>query len=252
MVAQITRPSVDGPQNAAPAALQDGAYTLDTPLCSFVQRTLFSGHQRGIERPVLIERVQGLPQDVMQRAVAGKAALLNLCHPAIAQAIDVFTEHDALYTVMCAGEGMPLVAQRMTTPRQAVAYGICLCNGLGYLANHRQHLAAADISPATVFITSAGRARLTSLATLLGAHTDTSASPFAAPNGTEEQALVFSIGATLHYALTGWIGTYASGAPALRDCAAELNETLMRALATKASKRFATVAELRLALLRLQ
>jgi serine/threonine protein kinase len=252
MVAQVTRPLANGPQIAAPTTLQGGAYTLGTSLCSFARRTLYSGHQRGIERPVLIERVDGLTDEVMQRAVAGKAALLNLCHLAIAQALDVFVENDALYTVMCAGEGMPLAAQPMTTPCQAVAYGIFACNALGFLANHHQHLAAADISPATVFVTCAGRARLTSLAALLGAHTSAAESPFAAPNGTDEQALVFSIGATLHHALSGWNGSYGDGAPTLGDIAPDINTAIMRALDLDPAKRFDTVAALRFALLRAQ
>jgi len=251
MVAQVTRPSAEGRQSAAPAILAGGAFTITTSLCATSQRTLFAGFQRGIARPVLIERVDHLAADAMQEAVAHRHVLNELCHPGIAQALDIFAEDGALFTVMSAGDGSPLCAQTRCMPAQAVAYGIQLGNALGYLAYHHQHLDAADIAPTTVFITRAGRARLTALAALVGAHAPT-ASHFTPPSGDNEQRLVFSLGATLHHALTGWRGWYSKGAPDSGGTTRELNAVIMRALALDPAARYASVAALRLALLRLQ
>lgn len=253
MVAQIPRPTLDGPQSAAPVALAGGAYTITASLCTDTHRTLFASQQRGIERPVLIECLHDVPEDVQCAAIAHKTSLLNLCHPHIAQALDIFVEDGTLYTVLCAGEGMPLCAAKPLTIAQAVTYGIHITNALGYLANHRQHLAAADISPATVFITCAGRARLTSLAALAGVHSQPISGAFA---GSDEHALIFALGATLHRTLTGFAGHYRPTIT-LRELnraniPAELSAVITRALAHDPADRFATVAEMRLALLRLQ
>jgi serine/threonine protein kinase len=251
MVAQVTRPLAQSHQSATPTTLAGGAFTLSTPLCTTPQRTLFAGFQRGITRPVLIERIDGLAADVMREAVAYRHVLTNLCHPGIAQVVDSFAENGALFTVMSVGEGAPLCARPTCAPAQAVAYGIQICNALGYLAYQHQHLDAAEIAPATVFVTCAGRARLTALSALVGAPAPVAAH-FTAPNGDTEQRLVFSLGATLHHALTGWHGWYSTGAPELPGIPPELNAILMRALALDPAARYATVAALRLALLRLQ
>jgi hypothetical protein len=253
MVAQVSRPAVDGPPIAAPVALAGGAYTITASLCSDAHRTLFAGQQRGIERPVLIECLHGVPENAQQTAIARKTSLLELCHPNIAQALDIFVEDSALYTILCAGEGMPLCAQQLPTIAQTVTYGIHITNALGYLANHHRHLAAAELSPTTVFITCAGRARLTALAALVDAHTQPHGF---VPAGTAEHDLVFALGATLHRVLTGWTGTYRASVT-LRELSranvpAELSAVLTRALAHDPADRFATVAEMRLALLRLQ
>jgi hypothetical protein len=253
MVAQISRPTVDGPQNVTPIALAGGAYTITAQLCTDAHRTLFAGQQRGVERIVLIECLHAVPEGVQQSAIAHKASLLALCHPNIAQALDIFVENDALYTVLCAGEGAPLCAAQSLTTAQAVTTGIHITNALGYLANHHHHLSPADISPATVFITTAGRARLTSLAALVGAHAQ---ARDATTDDTAEQGLVFALGATLLRALTGWPGAMRATTVAreLRRAhiAPDLADILTRALAHDPAGRFATVAEMRLALLRLQ
>ncbi len=251
MVAQVTRPISEGRPHNAPTPLAGGAFTITAQLCTSAQRTLYAGQQRGITRPVLIERIDHVAEAAMQAAIAHKTTLSHLCHPGIAQGVDIFTEHGALFTVMSAGEGAPLCAQPLSTPAQAVSYGIQLCNALGYLAYQHQHLNAADISPTTVFITKAGRARLTALAALVGAHAPT-ASHFTAPSGDDEQRLVFSLAATLHHALTGWHGWYSKGAPELANFNPDLNIVIMRALALDPAARYATVAAFRLALLRLQ
>lgn len=251
MVAQVTRPISEGRHNSAFTTLAGGAFTITAQLCGSAQRTLYTGQQRGFTRPVLIERIDHVADAVMQAAIAHKATLSNLCHPGIAQGVDIFTENGALFTVMGAGAGAPLCAQPHSTPAQAISYGIQLCNALGYLAYHHHQFNAADISPTTVFVTNAGRARLTALAALVGAHAP-AASHFTAPSGDNEQRLVFSLAATLHHALTGWQGWYSKGAPELAGVNPDLNTAIMRALALDPAARYATVAAFRLALLRLQ
>ncbi len=252
MVAQVTRP-LGKPAPLAPQTLQNGAYTTGQSLCTLNARTLFAATQTGVDRPVLIERLDPIAPELAAAAYVDRQSVLSFGHVNIAQALDVFVEAGTLYTVMCAGTGTPLIGHAPITQKQAIAYGVDVCNALGYLQRHHSHLDAADISPCTIFITHADRARLTSMAALLGVHTPPAASRFVARAGEGDQATIFSLGATLHFAISGWAGSYHDdAAPALTSIAPELNALLAKALAADPSERYATIAELRLALLRLQ
>ncbi|MBA3823904.1 MAG: hypothetical protein H0X24_08415 [Ktedonobacterales bacterium] len=252
MVAQVTRMPGVNPVSA-PQTLQNGAYTLGQPLCTLQDRTLFTAQQTGVDRPVLIERIAPIAPELAASAFMARQAVLGFEQVNIAQALDVFVEDGALYTVMCAGAGVPMLNHAALTSQQAITYGVDICNSLSYLARHHGHLDAADISPCTVFITRADRARLTSMAALLGVHASANNSRFVARAGDGEQATVFSLGATLHYALSGWAGSYHDdAAPALVGVSPEFNAVLAKALAANPADRFTSISQLRQALLRLQ
>ena len=257
MVTQITRPSHNGHKAKQATNLNNGTYTISQRLCASEHRTLFLGVQQGVERPVLIERIDAIAAPVAEMALAHRHVVQELCHSNIAQFVDAFAEQGAFYTIQCAGSsGTPLSAQASLTPAQVAIYGIHMCNALSYLEHHHMELVAADIAPSSIFITSSGRARLTALAALLGVHAEAHHSPFTARQATEPAATVFSLGATLHHSLTNWSGNYRAGAPAITasrtDVAPELNAVIMRALAPNLTERYTHIADLRLALLRFQ
>ena len=257
MVTQITRPSHNGHKAKQATSLLNGTYTISQRLCASGHRTLFLGHQQGVERPVVIERIDGVEASVAESALAHRQLVQDLCHTNIAQFVDAFAEDGALYTIQCAGAGgTPLSALSNLAPTQLVGYGIHICNALSYLEHHHVGVVAADIAPSSIFVTSAGRARLTTLAALLGVHAQAHHSPFTAPEVTEPAATVFSLGATLHHSLTNWSGHYRTGAPAVTanrpDVDPELNAVIMRALAPNPMERYTHIADLRLDLLRFQ
>jgi hypothetical protein len=253
MVAQTTRPLLNG--HHAANVLQDGLYTIDQAIVQTAHRSLFYGHERGVERPVLIEQIRDVPEALMLAALDHKQAVHDLYHLNLAQLVDAFIERNAFYTVMAVGAtGVPL-GEMTLTPAQVVAFGEDLCSVIGYLENHHQPFSSVDLTPSSVFITCGKRARLTALAGLLGLHAQTRHGHFTAPPGDETRALVFSLGATLHFAISKWPGIYAQGAPDLMTLHAEvtpeLNRVIARALALAPTERYANLAELRQALLHL-
>ena len=257
MVTQISRPSHNGHKAKQATSLLNGTYTISQRIGISGHRTLFLGHQHGVERPVLIERLDAVAAPLAESALAHRSLVQDLCHTNIAQFVDAFLQDDVLYTVQCAGAGgTPLSDLSNLAPIQIVGYGIHICNALSYLEHHHVGVVAADIAPSSIFVTSAGRARLTTLAALLGVHAQAQHSPFTAPEATEPAATVFSLGATLPHSLTNWSGHYRLGAPPITtsriDVAPELNAVIMRALALNPAERFTSVADLRLALLRFQ
>jgi serine/threonine protein kinase len=252
MVAQATRQTGQR-STPAPQTLQNGAYTLGHTLCTLDARTLFAATQTGVNRPVLIERIAPIAAELAASAYVARQDVLSLGHVNIAQPIDIFVEQGVLYTAMCAGQGSPLLNRGPITQKQAVSYGVDICNALGYLQLNHHHLDAADISPCTIYITDANRARLTSMAALLGAHMPATASRFMAHTGEGEQATVFSLGATLYYALSGWKGAqHDKVTPALATASPECNKVLAKAMAADVTERYTSIAELRRALLSLQ
>lgn len=256
MVAQVTRPSHNGHKTTA-VVIHNDAYSLDQRLSVSGNRSLYLGQQRGVDRPILVERVDHLSPATITSALDRKALAENCCHSNVAQLVDAFAEERALYTIIAAGASGHLLSDHVNlSPAQVVVYGIHLCNALGYLEHHHLPLVAADIVPGNVYITSAGRARFIALAALLGVHADGRHSHFLAPHCEEPAASVFSLGATLHHSLSWWSGDYRAGAPALAstraDISPELDTVISQALNPDPAQRYATIADLRLALLRLQ
>lgn len=232
--------------------LGQGRYIIDDVLHANGARAVLVAHRDDLPQSVLLERISGLSAAALRRALAAQASLLALAHPNLARPIECFVEDGALHVVMVVGPGALLSDPRgIVSQDEALTIGAALCNVLGYLA-WRGLAHCPMFEPGTVYVTSAGRVKVTNLAALLGVRVPRSRSPFAAPAAHPTPAL-FGVGAVLHYLLIGWPCRYALGAPDLAtlrpDLAPDLCEVIQRALAPTAG--WATPADLRYALLQI-
>lgn len=259
MAISVSRPSLaDLFAPETQATVHGGQFLLESVLCSSDQRTLLWGRQGSLARCLLVERIDGISAKRAKAASAQGSALLALSHENLAQCIEVFREGHALYTIMVTGPGTTMAQMSDLSVACAIDYGVQICNALNYLhwraQAHPGTIRCGAVSPDAVFITTHQRVRLTHMGELLGV--DDADSAFAPPPCDVTCAEVFSVGATLHHALTGWQGMYRKGAPALStlrpDCTPDLDAVFARALALDPAQRWPSSAELRYALLRLQ
>jgi hypothetical protein len=248
------------PERTAAAAgtfIGDGRFVVERALHVTGGRALLWGRRTDIGQPVLIERVAGLSQAQLAHALTRRTAILALAHPHLARGLDVFAANGTLWCVQVPGTGATLALPRaIVTQAEAVAWGVQLCNALNYLSWQPATQGIVPmLDPFTIFISEAGRVRLTHLSALLGCGIPRYRSRFQVPGERGTAAAIFGIGATLHNALTGWTGRYADSAPpldALRlDCSSQVSAILARALARDPADRWSDAASLRLALLAL-
>jgi hypothetical protein len=240
---------------SAGTSIGDGRFAVERALHVTGGRALLWGHSTAIGQTVLIERVAGLSRARLTHALARRDAILALAHPHLARGIDAFVAQGTLWCVQVPGAGTTLAQPRaIVTQAEAVTWGVQLCNALNYLAwQPATHDVVPLLDPFTIFISEAGRVRLTHLSALLGCAIPRYRSRFHLPGERGTAAAIGGIGATLHNALTGWAGRYADGAPPLEalrpDCSPQLSAILARALARDPAERWPDAAALRLALL---
>jgi hypothetical protein len=228
MVTRFHQPSVPERSTLSLATedLSPTPYSIDREVSHDDARTLFLGRQRGVERPILIER----RADVAAGQVTlNRPRALRLEHHGMAQPVDALIINDTLYSIMATGQGALLTERAPLTQAQAVVCGIDLASALSYLI-HRDHaLPARALTPSNVFITEARRYRMVALSDLL-------LTDCAAP--VDETALVYDLATVLH----------ASAA----DLSPALQTVLGRALEPISTSRFTSVGEFRRALLSFQ
>ncbi len=228
MVTQFRRPGVSE-RSAFSLATEDLAntpFSIEREVSHDGTRALFLGQQRGVARPVLIERVAEV---ATSQVMINRACALQLEHFGMAQPIDALVINGALYAVMAAGHGSPLTGHASLTQAGAVTCGMDLASALSYLIHHRHALPARALTPSRVFISTAHRGRLIALADLLTA--DRAAL-------VDETALVYDLAAVLR----------ASAA----DLSPALQAVLSRALEPISTSRFTSIGEFRRALLAFQ
>jgi serine/threonine protein kinase len=233
-------------------SLRDGLYIPESILNVTDRHALLWGCQSGINRHIVIERLANMSQEEADQALYRAPAVLTIDHENLARCIDIFYERNALYIVMVTGEGTPLYHYSPSLSQsQALEAGIEICNALNYLNNHTEFAHHGAIQPQTVFRTLGGRIKLTNLVALLSA-THATDEEFCWYNARED---VFGVGATIHYALTGWQGNYRQDTPPLdllnNLASPELCQVIGRALAIDPADRWANAAELRYALLKI-
>ena len=255
MVAQLTPTTDEDPSLLAPARLRGGMYLIDTPLTRFGERTLFAGRQASLKRDILIERIAA-PASALAQATTRCEQMTRLSHVDIAQCLDVFQEDGALHVVMSAGKGQPLSFFDQISQRDAAMIGVHLCNALSHLRLRFPSEPLPLLDPSAIFVTEAHRARLIALASTMGAQNTACDTRFAPRAVHGDDAVIFSLAATLHHTLTGWDGTYDDGAPAISDMRAEIapefDRAIMRALAKEQADRWPDIASFRYALLRFE
>ncbi len=244
-----THTPAKGAASPARRNLGQGRYLVTDVLHASGDRTLLVGRPEGLTQPVLIERITGLSKAALADALRRTDTLMALAHPNLARAVECFVADAALHVVMVAGPGALLSDPRgLVDGREAVDIGTQMCNAVGYLT-WRGLPQPPRIDPATVYLTTAGRVKLTNLAALLGVRAPRRV--VRAP--AHQQAPIFGIGATLHHALTGWPPRVVADAPALATLRPDLSAACCQAIARalSATDTWASPAELRYALLQI-
>jgi hypothetical protein len=135
--------------------------------------------------------------------------LAQLSHPSVIEAYDFGLDPNGPYYTMELLDGGDLATRAPIEPREACRLFAEVCSSLCLL--HSRRLVHRDISPRNVRLTRAGRAKLIDFGALLemGPCAQTIGTPaFVAPEVVQRVALdaradLFSLGATLYYALTG-------------------------------------------------
>lgn len=246
MVAKVGVGPVAAPTTTA------GRYTLGAAFAADGRRELVRGWAHSPARPVAVERVTGLGAARLAVALAHAHELVGLEHPNLPAIIEGYTRQGALHLALAPGAGQPLARREdMVTPAEARELAIQICNGLNFL--RWRGLPPPAIAPATVFVTTAGRVKLTNVAAIAGAATPRSFGRFSAGSATD-RATVWGVGATIHHTLTGWAGDYHHAPPALAlrpDLTPDFAALVDRALAPRPRDRFTDSVALRFALLAL-
>jgi tetratricopeptide (TPR) repeat protein len=135
--------------------------------------------------------------------------LAQLSHPSVIEAHDFGLDSNGAYYTMELLDGGDLVARAPIEPREACRLFAQICSSLCLL--HARRFVHRDISPRNVRFTSAGRAKLIDFGALMemGPCTQTIGTPSCvAPEVVQHVSLdartdLFSLGATLYFALTG-------------------------------------------------
>lgn len=219
-----------------------------------------------------------LDPHLRQRALASferEAGLLaTLSHPAIPQVYDYFTEGEHSYLVMefISGKDLETLLEEMEgfpTESQVVHWALQICDVLSYLHNHKPHpVVFRDLKPSNIMVDGQGRVRLVDFGiakvfetglrgTMVG--TEGYAPPeqyrgIAGPRGD-----IYALGATLHHLLTKQdprleppFSFHERPIQAVNPLVSdELVAIINQALEYEADRRFASVEEMRRALLRL-
>ena len=234
-------------------------------------RTLF-------DRSCIVKQVkERIQSDEHQKKLEEEALRMSrLNHPEIAMIFDHFVEDRYYYVVMeyITGDTLSEVykkRQGRLSERQVVNWAISICDVLGYL--HAQGILHRDISPDNIMLTEEGTIKFIDFGTLREARYIAAGNTagmgkygYTAPEQWEgrptPQSDIFALGATLYYLLTGFLPiskSYKSGKgpqkedqnphfPPIRsqdpDISARLEAVLIKALQTKAERRYDSAKEM--------
>lgn len=135
----------------------------------------------------------------------------GLIHPALLVPEGVFEQNDRVYLVYTDVPGIKLSDRiGLTSEREAIAWGIQLCQAVGFL--HRHGLLCVELPPEGLLLDKEGRVRLTQFDSLTAngaiAENGVAVDGYAAPEAYKPaelgvQADVFAVGASLYTLLVG-------------------------------------------------
>ena len=245
---------------------------------------IYLAQDKRLDREVVVKQVRQPVKSEAHRKKLEEEALrmAQLSHPAVAMVFNHFVEDDFYFLVVEYINGQTLSeifekSGRKLEESQAIKWMVQVCDVIGYL--HNKGMVHRDISPDNIMLTEEGHIKLIDFGTLhdlsllagkkAGKEGKFGFTPKEQWDGNPvPQSDVFAIGATAYYLLTGFLpmseecrsggkpqpSDYSPDFPPIRtenpQVSLYLQETLQRALQIDSSGRYASIGELKLALVR--
>lgn len=204
---------------------------------------------------------------VEERSLLAEASLLKgLDHPALPRVVDIVDDAAGLFVVMDYVEGISLKEMREraggTLPQEdVIAWGVQLCDVLGYLHGLTPPVVYRDMKPGNVMLREDGTVKLVDFGTARrfkwGAAGDTTVlgtRGYAAPEQlagdlqTDARSDVYSLGVTLHALVTGVLPSSEAYVRPIREIDPALDEglevVLERATRPNPDERYQTCREM--------
>ncbi len=266
-----------------PGSLLEGRYRILDVLGSGGMSTVYKAQDLRFPHVARLCAIKEMSNTILdprlrQQALANferEASLLaTLSHPAIPQVYDYFTEGEHSYLVMefIPGKDLETLLEEMEgfpPEEEVVRWALQICDVLAYLHKHKPHpIVFRDMKPSNIMLDDQGRIRLVDFGiakvfqtqqrgTMVG--TEGYAPPEQYRGIATPQGDIYALGATLHHLLTKQDPRLEppfsfrerpiqAVNPLVSD---ELVAIINKALEYDAERRFASVEELRHALLRL-
>ena len=275
-----TRP---GDSTQSPGALLQGRYQTIKVIGRGGMGAVYQArdtHFKGANRLCALKEMVIIGGDVDQRRLATQvfereaSILATLSHPSIPKIYDYFTHADRHYLVLEFVEGMDLEAvlraTRAPLPAQRVVeWAVQICEVLSYLHDHDPPLVFRDMKPSNVMIRPSNRivlvdfgiARVADVGekgTMIG--TEGYSPPEQYRGVASPQGDIYALGATLHHLLTRRDPrlhppfSFREAPPGRSNpsISKDLEDVIMTALQYDRLRRYASVGEMRAALMRCQ
>jgi serine/threonine protein kinase len=175
-------------------------------------------------------------------------SLIRFRHPLLPEVGEYYAESDVLLIALNLAEGTVLadVLERQpgqqTSERQAIEWGLQLCDGLSYLHGQTPPVMVADLAPSALLVTASGQLKLVGLGAIIGLYTPAGiigalepgyAAPEVYAGHVDQHGDIYALGALLHRILSGTDPVnYAPGAlPPLRSLRPSLSPEVEQAVA---------------------
>ncbi|HEY7984977.1 MAG TPA: protein kinase [Ktedonobacterales bacterium] len=249
-------PGANVGRQVAGALVMEGRFQISQLLSVAGLRALYLALETATRRPRFVLEF-ALPTEA--RRSGGEDSLIRIRHPLLPSIGEYYADASVMLVALNLAEGTVLsdVLERQpgqqTSERQAIAWGMQLCDGLGYLHQQTPPVVVADLAPSALLVTAPGQLKLIGLGTVIGLYTPASiigalepgyAAPEVYAGHVDQRGDIYALGALLFRILTGADpANYAPGAlPPLRalrpSLSAEIEAAVARALALDPAARW--------------
>jgi protein kinase-like protein len=175
-------------------------------------------------------------------------SLIRFHHPLLPGITEYYAESDVMLLALDIAEGTVLAdvlgrqPGQQTGERQAIDWGLQLCDGLSYLHGQTPPVMVADLAPSALLVTASGQLKLVGLGAIIGLYSPAGiigalepgyAAPEVYTGHVDQHGDIYALGALLHRILSGTDpATYAPGAlPPLRSVRPSLSPRVEAAVA---------------------
>ncbi|HEV2239036.1 MAG TPA: protein kinase, partial [Ktedonobacterales bacterium] len=224
----------------AGALIIEGRFQISQLLGVAGLRALYLALETTTRRPRFVLEF-ALPTEVGRSG--GEDSLTRLRHPLLPGIGEYYADASMMLLALNLAEGTVLadVLERQpgqqTSEQQAIAWGLQLCAGLGYLHAQTPPVVVADLAPSALLVTASGQLKLIGLGAVIGLYTPASiigalepgyAAPEVYAGHMDQRGDIYALGALLFRILTGADpANYAPGAlPSPRSLRPSLSATV--------------------------